>query len=272
MSFTITVVAFAVTVGWSVVTQRAAAQHSEELATGYVPVALKLGQLRATQATLSTLIDGIPDERNPIAMRTVLQTLVAARRTKFLDTRVAVEQGLGSVGSAQATALAARLSGELKTVEQSLDGDLADFDRLFAAIAAGDRGEAERVRTIVGATEHDAERRLHQAADDVSQWMTVLSEDARVRERRAIVALVALAVLTLGVGVAVSIHTRRLLAPLQTSMSSKSSPTRLESHSHSSRSKSSKVIPSPSICSLTFSMILVLTQVRESLIQISSSS
>ncbi|MFO0671036.1 MAG: HAMP domain-containing sensor histidine kinase [Polyangiaceae bacterium] len=215
MSFTITVVAFAVTVGWSVVTQRAAAQHSEELATGYVPVALKLGQLRATQATLSTLIDGIPDERNPIAMRTVLQTLVAARRTKFLDTRVAVEQGLGSVGSAQATALAARLSGELKTVEQSLDGDLADFDRLFAAIAAGDRGEAERVRTIVGATEHDAERRLHQAADDVSQWMTVLSEDARVRERRAIVALVALAVLTLGVGVAVSIHTRRLLAPLQ---------------------------------------------------------
>ncbi len=214
-SFTVTVVAFAVTVGWSVVTQRAAAQHSEELAGGYVPVALKLGQLRATQATISTLVDGIPDERSPVSMRHVLSTLVSARRTKFLETRVAVEQGLASVGSMPAVELARRLSAELQNTEQSLADDRSDFDRLFASIAAGDRGEAERLRTIVAAEEHEAERRIHDLADEVSTSMNSLSLDARVRERRAILALIALAVLTLGVGVAVSIHTRRLLAPLQ---------------------------------------------------------
>jgi signal transduction histidine kinase len=44
--------------------------------------------------------------------------------------------------------------------------------------------------------------------------MDELSSRSLLRERRAILALIALAVLTLGVGVAVSIHTRRLLAPL----------------------------------------------------------
>ena len=68
-SFAVTVVAFAVTVGWSVVAQRRTAKDSEELSKGYVPLALKLGQLRATQSTLSTLVDGIPDERNPLSLR-----------------------------------------------------------------------------------------------------------------------------------------------------------------------------------------------------------
>jgi signal transduction histidine kinase len=213
-SFTVTVIAFAVTVGWSVVAQRTTAQHSEELARGYVPVALKLGQLRAAQATVSSLVDGINDERRPVSIHQVLLTLVSARRTKFLETRVAVEQGLATVGAPQALVLADRLSLELRSTEESLADDRAEFDRLFAAIATGDRGEAERLLTIVSAEQHDAERRLHQLADDVSHVMNDLSEDARKRERRSILALIALAILTLGVGIAVSIHTRRLLAPL----------------------------------------------------------
>src|SRR5438477_13159282 len=93
-SFAVTLVAFAVTVGYSVVAQRRAAQDSEELARGYVPVALKLGQLRATQATLSTLVDGIPDERDPLSTRLLLQTLVSVRRARFGETRAAIQDRL----------------------------------------------------------------------------------------------------------------------------------------------------------------------------------
>ena len=41
-SFGVTVIAFAVTVGWSGIAQRRPAEDSTELAHGYVPVALKL--------------------------------------------------------------------------------------------------------------------------------------------------------------------------------------------------------------------------------------
>ena len=214
-SFTVTVVAFAITVGWSVVAQRTTARHSDELTRGYVPVALKLGQLRATQATISFLVDGIPNERAPESTHQVLLTLVSARRTKFLETRYAVEQGLSAVASGTATAFAARWGAELRASEESLSDDRADFERLFAALGAAERGEALRVVSIVAAEEHEAERRLHQLADEVSLAMSDLTEDARRREQRSLLALAVLALLTLGVGVLVSWHTRKLLAPLQ---------------------------------------------------------
>jgi two-component system NtrC family sensor kinase len=119
-SFAVTVLAFAVTVGWSVVAQRRTAEDSEELSKGYVPLALKLGQLRATQSTLSTLVDGIPDERNPLSTRLLLETLVSVRRAKFLETRAAIETGLAQVGTPESRELARSLSTELSRGEAAL--------------------------------------------------------------------------------------------------------------------------------------------------------
>src|SRR5258708_23060708 len=89
-SFAITVVAFAVTLGLGVVAQRRAADDSVELARGYVPVAMRLAQLRAAQATLSTLVDGTPDEREPGSTRALLETLAGARPPLFLANRAAL--------------------------------------------------------------------------------------------------------------------------------------------------------------------------------------
>src|SRR3984957_4135340 len=138
-SFAITVVAFAVTLGWGIVAQRRAADDSLELARGYVPVAMRLAQLRAAQTTLSTLVDGIPDEREPGSTRALLETLVGARRTMFVETRGAMTQTLRDVGSDSTRALARHLSADLDAVEQLLDGDPALFERLYGAIASGDR-------------------------------------------------------------------------------------------------------------------------------------
>ena len=213
-SFAITVLAFAFTVGWGIIAQRRAADDSVELARGYLPVSLKLGQLRATQATLSTLVDGIPDERNPVSTRIVLETLASARRAKFVETRTAMTQGLTAVGSAETQRLAASLAAEIDSIENALADDRAMFEQLFDAVAAGDKDGVNRVLVSLGAIEHDADKRLHTVADRLTTSMDELSSAANARERRAIYALVILAVLTLAVGVAVSLHTRRLLAPL----------------------------------------------------------
>jgi len=213
-SFAITVVAFAVTLGWGIVAQRRAADDGLELARGYVPVAMRLAQLRAAQTTLSTLVDGIPDEREPGSTRALLETLVGARRTMFVETRGAMTQTLRDVGSDATRALARQLSAELDAVEQLLEGDPALFERLYAAIASGDRDGINRTIVSLGALEHDADKKLRLLAGRVSASIDALSNAARERELRSIWALAVLAALTLAVGIVVSLHVRRLLAPL----------------------------------------------------------
>ena len=213
-SFAITLTAFAITLGLGVVAQRRAADDSVELARGYVPVAMRLAQLRAAQTTLSTLVDGIPDEREPGSTRALLETLSGARRTMLSETRAAVTQTLPAVGSDSTRALAPRLAAELEAVDSVLEGDPPLFERLFAAIAKGDRDEINRTIVVLGALEHDADRRLRILAGHVSGSIDALSTEARERELRSIGALAVLAALTLGVGLVVSVHVRRLLAPL----------------------------------------------------------
>ncbi len=213
-SFAVTVVAFAATLGWGIVAQQRAADDSLELARGYVPVAMRLAQLRAAQTTLSTLVDGIPDEREPGSTRALLETLVGARRTMFVETRGAMTQTLRDVGSDATRSLARQLSADLDAVEQLLEADPALFERLYAAIASGDRDGINRVLVSLGALEHDADKRLRLLAGRVSGSIDALSNAARERELRSIWALAVLAALTLAVGIVVSLHVRRLLAPL----------------------------------------------------------
>jgi len=213
-SFAVTVVAFAVTLGLGVVAQRRAADDSVELARGYVPVAMRLAQLRAAQTTLSTLVDGIPDEREPGSTRALLETLVGARRTMFVETRAALTQMLPAVGSEATRELAPKLAAELDGIEALLEVDRGLLERLFAAIAGGDRDGINRTIVSLGALEHDADRRLRALAGRVSTSIDSLSTEARARELRSIWALAVLAALTLAVGVVVSLHVRRLLSPL----------------------------------------------------------
>jgi len=213
-TFAITVLAFAATLGWGIFAQRRAADDSVELARGYVPVAMRLAQLRAAQTTLSTLVDGIPDEREPGSTRALLETLVGARRTMFVETRTAITQMLPAVGSDATRALAPQLADELDAVQSLLDGDRSLFEQLYAAIASGDRDGINRTLVSLGAVEHDADRRLRILAGRVSGSIDALSGAARDRELRSIWALAVLAALTLAVGLVVSLHVRRLLAPL----------------------------------------------------------
>jgi signal transduction histidine kinase len=212
-SFAITVVAFAATLGWGIAAQQHAADDSVELGRGYVPVAMRLAQLRAAQTTLSTLVDGIPDAREPGSTRALLETLAGARRTVFTETRAALAHALPAVGGDGQPRLA-EISAELDAVEAALEPDRGLVEHLFAAMAKGDRDEVNRTIVVLGALEHDADKRVRVLASGLTTDIDALSWAARERELRSIWALVVLAALTLTVGLVVSLHVRRLLAPL----------------------------------------------------------
>lgn len=214
-SFVITLLAFAVTAGYSAMAQKRTAEDSEELTKGYVPVALKLGQLRAVQTTLASLIDyGIRDDKNPLSMRVLLDTLIGVRRAVFEESRTSM-QALRELGSAESREEALALTGELDAVSASFVSERATIDRLFSAFDAGDRDGINREVVQLGAIEHDGVKRLKALAEHVDRSMTELSAAARERERRAILQLALLGALTLAVGIFVAIHTRRLLRPLE---------------------------------------------------------
>ena len=215
LSFAITLVAFAVTVGFTIAAQKRAADDSDELAKGYVPVALELGKLRAVQSTLASIVDGIPDEKNPLSTRVLLETLMSERRVIFDATRSAMQNDLRDLGSEETRQLALVLAGELDAAQASYADDKASIDRLFAAFDGGDRDAVNRELVALGAMEHDGAKRLKTLAERVEKQMNALSSAARARERRAVLELALLTALTLAVGLGVSIHTRRLLRPLE---------------------------------------------------------
>ena len=215
LSFAVTLLAFAVTVGFTAIAQKRAAEDSEELAKGFVPVALSLGKLRAVQSTLASIVDGIPDEKNPQSTRDILKTLDGERRVMFDETRAAMQNDLRELGSEETRSLALALTGELDAAQAGWSSDREARDRIFVALDEGDRDATNRELIALGAMEHAADKRLRALADHVDRAMKNVSEDARARERGTVVKLALLAALTLAVGVGVSIHTRRLLGPIE---------------------------------------------------------
>jgi signal transduction histidine kinase len=214
LSFAITLIAFAVTVGFTVAALKRAAEDSEELAKGYVPVALKLGRLRAVQSTFASIAES-PDEKNPESTRGILTTLDRERRSIFEETRAAMQNELRAVGSEDTRQLALAFTGQLDAAAAEWAGDREARERAFAALETHDDDATERALLALGAMEQAANKRLRTLADHVDTSMKALSDAARARERRAALELALLAALTLAVGVGVSVHTRRLLGPLE---------------------------------------------------------
>ncbi len=214
MAFLATTLAFAVTVAFSVYTQRRAAEDNEELAKGFVPVALRLARLRANQTTLATLLEGTPDDRDPRAMRHVVGPLSSQRQLTLADARGAIEIDLVTAGSGETRLLARSFASDLAAVESLLASDQSSIDELFAALERGDRNAANEVALRVGTVEHDADKKIGALANRVTASMGAVSAEAKRREQRSIGLMIGLAAFTLAVGVGMTVHVTRILRPL----------------------------------------------------------
>lgn len=208
LSFAVALVAFAITLGFGVralwQSQRDVAHLSERL----VPVALKLGQLRSTQAALATMVDGVSEERDPASTRHLFSTLVSARGQLLAEldaelTRLPAESAAG------------QLRERLAALDAHLEQDLPQLEQLFLALASKNESDVARLLVVIGAIEHDASAELRAMSQTVSDAIAALSAEGQQRVTWSLIALLVLALGTLGLGVLVALHTQSLLRPLE---------------------------------------------------------
>jgi signal transduction histidine kinase len=213
VSFAAVMVAFAITLGYGIHTQRRTARDSELLRTGYVPLLLSLGAALESQNLVGAQLNHITEAKNPADARRWIETARRVRPTMFSGVRAAAESGVAPSPDADARRLAAQVVAETIEIERFLEADREQLARLFDALAT-DRSSAEQYRAAMLSHETEGARRIRELKARVEREMDRLISDARDREHLGIESLIALASLTLAVGVGMSLNARRVLRPL----------------------------------------------------------
>jgi len=212
VSFLIVLAAFAITVGWSFLALREAARDATLIRSAYVPLLSSLGEALAGQNVMNTQLNHITAAKNPADVRQWIETARRLRPLTFKKIRTDAQRGLGE--GPDPAGLRQHVSEETAALERKLTGDTMEFERLFQALSAGRESEAERIRDELIARETDGAQRLRALEDKVKEQMQALTVAAESRERRSILFLIGLSLLTLVVGLVTSIYARRVLAPL----------------------------------------------------------
>jgi signal transduction histidine kinase len=211
-SYLIMLVAFSVTVGWSLLAQRDAARDASLLRGFYVPLLTSIGEAPAGQNVLNAQPNHITSAQNPADVRQWIET---ARRLRPLTIEKIRRDAARDVPGAEALGeLRKRIDADVDSILTAMADDESKFEQLFQLLEIGQLARAEKVRDELLAKETDSAKRLRSLRDRMDEELRSLSQAARAREQRAIELLVGLGLLTLLVGMAISLYARRVLAPL----------------------------------------------------------
>jgi len=208
-SYLVVLAAFAVTVGWSFSALREAARDATLVRDAYLPLRSSIGKALAGQNVMSVQLNHITAAKNPADVRQWIETARRLRPLSLGKIRQDADKGLR-----KASTLRSHIINEVDAIERALAGHEKRFTRLFHAIAIDDSATAERTRDELVAREADAAKRLRALRQRVDETMAALTEAAQHRQRRSILALIGLSLITLVVGLLTSIYARRVLAPL----------------------------------------------------------
>jgi two-component system, NtrC family, sensor kinase len=195
-------------------------QHRRTAATlslvheGYLPLAVTIGEARATQSVFGNLLDRMLSERSSNATRAWLNNARKARPA-------AIAHGLDGVAAIERMApppvdraSLANVRRELKRIASMLEQGEPRYRDLYAALDAGDRDAAARILADQQARERAIDGRLRAVWANVLHNIEATSERAAAEQQSALAMLAVLAVLALVVGIAVTFWAQRVLAPL----------------------------------------------------------
>ncbi len=214
LSFVLVLVAFGVVSAASVVQHQRTALRLRLLHEGYLPLALTIGQAKATQAVFNTLLDRVLQERDPTATRSWLET---ARRVR----PSAVRRALGNIERAEQLAPPDEDREALEEIRHSLDAIQraytdggAQFDSLFIALESGHEDEASGILDELRLSEQHIARRLRLAWGQVQSRIAETSRTAAEQERQSLWQIAVMAFVALTLGLVVLWWSQRLLSPL----------------------------------------------------------
>ncbi|MFW6051494.1 MAG: ATP-binding protein [Myxococcota bacterium] len=214
LGFVVALTAFGAVAVTSLVQHERTVRTLRLLHEGYLPLALTVGEARATQAVFATLLDRVLQERDPTATRSWLATARRVRPATLRRALAGVERAERLAPPDADLAAIRSVRRELERVERAYGEGDALYTELFQALEAGDDARAEAILAELRTRERSVQRNFREAWKGLQERIASTSARAAERERQAAWSLGLLTLLALGVGVAVTWWSQRVLKPL----------------------------------------------------------
>ncbi len=214
LSFVLVLLAFGAVSTATLVQHQRTAERLRLMHEGYLPLALTVGQAKATQAVFGTLLDRVLQERDPTATRSWLE---AARRVRPSTVRRAItgiERAEGLDPPAEDRQALAEIRATLEQIQEAYGAGEQRFDALFIALQEGREAEAARVLEDLRLREQQIARRLRIAWGQIQSRIAETSRTAAEQEQQSVFVITAMAFVSLVLGLVLLWWSQRLLAPL----------------------------------------------------------
>jgi nitrogen fixation/metabolism regulation signal transduction histidine kinase len=209
----------AVLVAFGVVSVASVRQHEETARTlrllheGYLPLAIELGSLRATESVFEVSVDSLDDPTDRTGTLEWLATARRVRRSPMRRTRSLLERA-EALAPGDDVRILAGVRTSLDDMEQLWRIDEGLFQGLSRAVT---RGEDGQVVQLVGQLRHDesvVNASLRDALRAVQERIASTSAEAAQNEAQSMQQIALLTVLALAAGFVISLWARGLIVPL----------------------------------------------------------
>jgi signal transduction histidine kinase len=214
LSIVLVLLAFGAVSAASLYQHQQTAARLRLLHEGYLPLALNIGEAKATQAVFGTLLDRLLSERDPTATRSWLDAARRVRPAKIRRAIRSIERSETLNLDPEDAAALARTRANLEEIQQAYAESEESFDALFEAVARGDSERAAEVLEELRLSEQRISRRLRRAWQQIQERIAHTSETAAAQERQILYLVAVMAFLALLTGLVVLWWSQRLLAPL----------------------------------------------------------
>lgn len=214
LSLVLVLLAFAVVSTASLVQHRRTAERLRLMHEGYLPLALTVGQAKATQAVFGTLLDRVLQERDPTATRSWLEAALRVRPSTVRRALSGVERAERLDPPADDRRALAEIRGTLEQILAAYAGGDPRFDALFVALEAGREAEAARVLEGLRLREQQIARHLRVSWGQIQSRIAETSRTAAEQEQQSVFVITAMAFGSLLLGLVLLWWSQRLLAPL----------------------------------------------------------
>jgi len=198
----------------SIVQHQRTAASLRLLHEGFLPLALTVGDVRATQSVFDTLLDRVLFEPDNRATRAWFDRARGRRPERLKKALLGISriEALAPPSFAHAKIAESRRAIEhvIATVKMVDERYLA----LFNALDAEDKKVAERIIGDLRAHERAIDRRMGMVSEIIQAQIAAISESASEQQNQSIAVLTGLIFVSLLVGVLVTWWSQRMLSPL----------------------------------------------------------
>ena len=211
--YVIVLLAFGVVGGLSFFQHHRTSQTLGLLQDGYLPLALTLGQAKATQSVYANLVQRALESEQSGPTKAWLRAALRIRPTTLRRAYDGVEHAEALASELGMPAPLRSVRRELNAIAEAYEKLDGEYDELFNLVD-DDPEAVEGLLTSLRATEQRIERNYDRASQSVQQRISRTSALAAEQERQATFLLGLFGLLALGVGIAVTFLSQRLLRPI----------------------------------------------------------